>query len=56
MATGKFIIEPHFRLQEWVAAEKGYFEDEGLDYVLQELVRSSDGKHHDLGAKAGAMQ
>ena len=22
---GKFIIEPHFRLQEWVAEEKGYF-------------------------------
>jgi hypothetical protein len=21
----KFIIEPHFRLQEWVAEEKGYF-------------------------------
>ena len=28
----KFIIEPHFRLQEWVADEKGYFIDEGLDY------------------------
>ena len=22
---GKFIIEPHFRLQEWMAEEKGYF-------------------------------
>ena len=29
---GKFIIEPHFRLHEWVAEEKGYFRDERLDY------------------------
>jgi len=29
---GKFRIEPHGRLQEWVAEEKGYFRDEGLDY------------------------
>src|SRR5262249_61957558 len=35
----KFIIEPHFRLQEWVAEEKGYFKDEGLDYVFQELIQ-----------------
>ena len=28
----KFRIEPHGRLQEWVAEEKGYFRDEGLDY------------------------
>ena len=27
----KFIIEPHFRLHEWVAEEKGYFKDEGPD-------------------------
>src|SRR4026209_1717665 len=30
----KFRIEPHGRLQEWVAEEKGYFKDEGLDYEL----------------------
>jgi NitT/TauT family transport system substrate-binding protein len=30
----KFLIEPHGRLQEWVAHEKGYFKDEGLDYEL----------------------
>ena len=35
MAKDKFIIEPHFRLQEWVAEEKGYFREEGLDYVFQ---------------------
>jgi NitT/TauT family transport system substrate-binding protein len=29
-----FKIQPHNRLQEWVAEEKGYFRDEGLDYVF----------------------
>jgi ABC-type nitrate/sulfonate/bicarbonate transport system substrate-binding protein len=52
----KFIIEPHFRLQEWIAEEKGYFKDENLDYVFQELIRSTDGAHHDRGDKVGAMQ
>ena len=28
----KFLIQSHGRLQEWVAEEKGYFKDEGLDY------------------------
>jgi hypothetical protein len=56
MATQKFIVEPHFRLQEWVAEEKGYFKDEGLDYIFQELIQSTDGKHHDRGDRIGAMQ
>ena len=51
----KFIIEPHFRLQEWVAEEKDYFNKEGLDYEFRELMRSSDGKQHDKGSK-GAFQ
>lgn len=29
-----FKIQPHNRLQEWVAEEKGYFRAEGLDYVF----------------------
>ena len=29
-----FKIQPHERLQEWVAEEKGYFKDEGLEYVF----------------------
>ena len=37
----KFVIEPHFRLQEWVAEEKGYFHDEGLDHEFKEFVRAS---------------
>ncbi len=56
MAKDKFIIEPHFRLQEWVAEEKGYFKDEGLDYIFQENIKSTDGAHHYKGDKVGAMQ
>ena len=56
MSKEKFIIEPHFRLQEWVAEEKGYFKDEGLDYVFQELVQKTEGKIHDQANKVGAYQ
>ena len=56
MKNSKFVIQPHFRLQEWVAEEKGYFKDEGLDYIFQETVQSSDGKAHASGDKSGAMQ
>jgi hypothetical protein len=52
----KFVIQPHFRLQEWVAEEKGYFKDEGLDYIFQEEVLKTDGKVHDQGVKKGAFQ
>lgn len=52
----KFKIEPHFRLQEWVAEEKGYFRAEGLDYEFQEFIRSSDGAHHVTTGKTGAFQ
>jgi hypothetical protein len=51
----KFIVEPHFRLQEWVAEEKGYFRDQGLDYEFRELIRSTEGQHHNKGSK-GAFQ
>ena len=36
----KFRIMPHSRLQEWVAEEKGYFRDEGLDYefIIPDLI------------------
>ena len=52
----KFVIQPHFRLQEWVADEKGYFAAEGLDYVFNEEVQATDGKVHDKGQKVGAYQ
>jgi NitT/TauT family transport system substrate-binding protein len=32
----RFVIQPHTRIQEWVALEKGYFVDEGLDFALEE--------------------
>jgi hypothetical protein len=31
---GKFIVNTHGRLQEWIADDKRYFTDEGLDYEL----------------------
>ena len=39
---GPFKIQPHSRLQEWVAEEKGYFRDEGLDYVFHVAGSSLD--------------
>ena len=41
----KFMIEPHFRLQEWVAEEKGYFVEAGLDYEFREFIRATGGTH-----------
>jgi len=38
---GKFMISPHMRLQEWVAEEKGYFIDEGLDYEFRSVNRGA---------------
>src|SRR3954464_7521337 len=31
----KFRIQPHVRLQEWVAEDEGFFRDEGLDYEFE---------------------
>lgn len=56
MKNSKFVIQSHFRLHEWVAEEKGYFKDEGLDYVFNEQIKASEGKAHDTGDKSGAMQ
>jgi hypothetical protein len=52
----EFIIEPHFRLQEWVAEEKGYFAAEGLDYAFRENISSQQSQGHHLGDKVGAYQ
>ena len=56
MSEHKFIIAPHMRLHEWVAVEKSYFEEEGLEYEFSEQLHSKDGKIHDLGNKVGAFQ
>lgn len=37
-----FKIQPHSRLQEWVAEEKGYFRGEGLEYVFHVAGASLD--------------
>jgi NitT/TauT family transport system substrate-binding protein len=34
----KFRISTHGRLQDWIAVEKGFFDDEGLDYVIDMRV------------------
>jgi hypothetical protein len=52
----RFAIAPHMRLQEWVAEEKGYFKDEGLEYDFVDELVSKEGKKHDLGEKVGAYQ
>ena len=54
---GKFVIAPHFRLQEWVAEEKGYFRAEGLDYEFRDSWGKDDpGKTHAVPNKFGAYQ
>ena len=54
---GRFVIAPHFRLQEWVAEEKGYFRAEGLDYEFRDSWGKDDpGKTHSVANKVGAYQ
>lgn len=53
----KFVISPHFRLQEWVAEEKGYFAAEGLDYEFRDNYGPGDAaKKHATPNKVGAYQ
>ena len=52
----EFVIAPHMRLQEWVAVEKGYFDDEELVYTLEDQLKSATNHVHDLGDKVGAYQ
>lgn len=62
---GTFIIQPHGRLQEWVAEEHDYFTDEGLDYQFEpeglaassrttSAVRTADSAP--LDARSGAFE
>src|SRR5437870_2601166 len=53
----KFVISPHFRLQEWVSEEKGYFKAEGLAYEFRDSYGPGDvGKKHATPDKIGAYQ
>ncbi len=53
---GRFVVGPHMRLHEWVAIEKGYFDDVGLDCVLEDQLVSASNGRHDLGDRVGAYQ
>ena len=48
---GKFIIQPHGRLQEWIAHEYGYFRDEGLDYGFVRGASADSVKSIDASGK-----
>ena len=58
----RFVIQPHTRIQEWVALEKGYFVDEGLDFALEESFAakfknpSLDGTGTPAEIKLGALE
>ena len=52
----KFVIAPHMRLHEWVAEEKGYFADEGLEYEFRAQLQRDDKRSQDLDGKDGAYQ
>jgi len=58
----QFKIQPHSRLQEWIAEDKGYFRDEGLDYVFHipgSLDAMGVGRSYHLSgntANGGAVQ
>ena len=45
-----FRISAHGRLQDWIAAEQGYFDDEGLDYEIS--VRALENAGQDIVAVA----
>jgi hypothetical protein len=40
----KFVIQPHGRLQEWIADERGYFRDERLDYEFRHGLSMASAK------------
>lgn len=57
----KFVIQPHGRLQEWIAHELGYFRDEGLDYEFLPGHSSKSSKSVDTSGQvtdlmAGAFE
>ena len=47
-----FRISTHGRLQDWIAVEKGYFEDEGLDYVIDMRVLENADQDIAVSAKS----
>jgi NitT/TauT family transport system substrate-binding protein len=47
----KFTIQPHGRLQEWIAHEKGYFRGAGLDYEFRGGLSAERKKEVDATGK-----
>ena len=52
---GKFTIQPHGRLQEWIAHEKGYFRDEGLDYEFRHGLETGSQKKLDASGRVSDL-
>jgi NitT/TauT family transport system substrate-binding protein len=50
----KFRIQPHMRLQEWVADELGFFREEGLDYEFQVTGFASGSAGPSVGSSGAA--
>src|SRR4051812_38278799 len=52
----RFIIQPHGRLQEMIAHEKGYFIDEGLDYEFSSSASENATKKVDSDGKVAEIR
>jgi hypothetical protein len=52
----KFIIQPHGRLQEWIADGNGYFRDEGLDYEFRSGPSSNTQKLLDTSGQVADLK
>jgi hypothetical protein len=53
---GLFTIQPHGRLQEWIAHEKGYFRDEGLVYEFVPGASAGRPKATDASGKVAEIR
>jgi NitT/TauT family transport system substrate-binding protein len=53
---GKFTIQPHGRLQEWIADEKGYFREEGLDYEFRHGLSTASRKQLDSSGAVAELR
>lgn len=52
----KLRIQPHGRLQEWVAHEAGYFREEGLDYELTFVAPAREARESEGPVLSGAYE
>jgi NitT/TauT family transport system substrate-binding protein len=55
----RFRISSHGRLQDWIAAEKGYFEEEGLDYEFDVVLlerSASEGEGEGAAGRGGDVR